>query len=111
MAASGATSVYTLDKEPALLAAQEGLTRKLVTELNGFDNLFFEIANEPYFGGVTMAWQHRIADVIVETERALPAKHLIAQNIANKSAKIDQPAPGGVDLQLPLREPARDRRR
>ena len=89
----GRNEVYTLDKEPALLAVQEGLTRKLVTELNGFDNLFFEIANEPYFGGVTMAWQHRIADVIVETERALPAKHLIAQNIANKSAKIADPHP------------------
>ena len=87
----GRNEVYTLDKDRALLAAQEALTRKLVTELNGFDNLFFEIANEPYFGGITMAWQHRIADVIVETERALPAKHLIAQNIANKSAKIADP--------------------
>ena len=89
----GRNEVYTLDKEPALLASQEVLTRKLVTELNAFDNLFFEIANEPYFGGVTMAWQHRIADVIVETERTLPLKHLIAQNIANKSAKIADPHP------------------
>ena len=89
----GRNEVYTLDKEPALLAAQEVLTRKLVTELNAFDNLFFEIANEPYFGGVTMAWQHRIADVIVETEQKLPLKHLIAQNIANKSAKIAEPYP------------------
>ena len=89
----GRNEVYTLDKDRALLAAQEALSRKLVTELNGFDNLFFEIANEPYFGGITMAWQHRIADVIVETERALPAKHLIAQNIANKSAKIADPHP------------------
>jgi hypothetical protein len=89
----GRNEVYTLDKDRALLAAQGALTRKLVTELNGFDNLFFEIANEPYFGGITMAWQHRIADVIVETERALPAKHLIAQNIANKSAKIADPHP------------------
>ena len=88
---AGRNEVYTLDKEPALLAVQEGLTRKLVTELNAFDNLFFEIANEPYFGGVTMAWQHRIADVIVETERGLPAKHLIAQNIANNSARIADP--------------------
>jgi len=87
----GRNEVYTLDKDPALLAVQEALTRKLVTELNSFPNLFFEIANEPYFGGVTMAWQHRIADVIVATERGLPAKHLIAQNIANKSAKIADP--------------------
>ena len=85
--------VYTLDREPALLAVQEALTRKLVTELNAFPNLFFEIINEPYFGGVTMAWQRRMADIIVETERALPVKHLIAQNIANKSASIVDPHP------------------
>ena len=96
----------------ALLAVQEALTRKLVAELNGFDNLFFEICNEPYFGGVTMAWQHRIADVIVDDRaRRCPAKHLIAQNIANNSAKIADPHPGGVDLQLPLRHAARHRRR
>jgi hypothetical protein len=89
----GRNEVYTVDKDAALLAVQETLTRKLVTELNAFPNLFFEIANEPYFGGVTMAWQHRIADVIVATERALPVKHLIAQNIANKSAKIADPHP------------------
>jgi hypothetical protein len=89
----GRNQVYTLDRDPPLLAVQEALTRKLVTELNSFENLFFEIANEPYFGGVTMPWQHRIADVIVETERALPARHLIAQNIANKSATIENPHP------------------
>jgi hypothetical protein len=83
--------VDTLDKHGGLRPVQESLTRKIVSELNRFDNVFFEIANEPYFGGVTMAWQHRIADVIVETERGLPAKHLIAQNIANKSALIENP--------------------
>jgi len=85
--------VYTLDKNGGLLKVQEALTRKMVTELNGFDNVFYEICNEPYFGGVTMAWQHHIADVIVDTERQLPARHLIAQNIANKSAKIVEPHP------------------
>ena len=89
----GRTDVYALERNGALQASQEALTRKLVTELNGFDNLFFEICNEPYFGGVTMAWQHRIADVIAETERALPARHLIAQNIANESAQINDPHP------------------
>jgi hypothetical protein len=87
------TNVYTLDKHGGLLRYQESLTRKIVMELNQFDNVFFEIANEPYFGGVTMEWQHRIADVIVETERALPVKHLVAQNIANNSALIENPHP------------------
>ena len=87
------TDVYTLDRHGGLLAVQEALTRKLVTELNAFDNVFFEISNEPYFGGVTLAWQHHIADVIAETERRLPARHLIAQNIANGSARIVDPHP------------------
>jgi len=85
------TDVYTLDRHGGLLDVQVALTRKIVAELNGFDNLFFEICNEPYFGGVTLPWQHHIADVIVETERGLPVTHLIAQNIANNSAHIVNP--------------------
>lgn len=87
------TDVYTLDKHRGLLAVHEALTRKVVSELNAFDNVFFEIANEPYFGGVAMDWQHRIADLIVETERQLPLTHLIAQNIANNSARVVDPHP------------------
>ena len=91
--AVGRNDVYTLDRNGPLLAAQVALVRKIVTELNEFDNVIYEISNEPYFGGVTMAWQHHIADTIVETERTLPSKHLISQNIANKSAKIADPHP------------------
>src|SRR5438132_4933529 len=63
------TNVHTLDTNGGLLAAQEAMVRKIVTELNAFDNVYYEVCNEPYFGGVTMEWQHHIADVIVETER------------------------------------------
>jgi hypothetical protein len=87
------TNVYTLDRNGGLLAVHEAMTRKIVTELNEFDHLYYEICNEPYFGGVTMAWQHRIADVITETERSLPNKHLISQNVANGSKKIEKPHP------------------
>ncbi|MFC5412057.1 cellulase family glycosylhydrolase [Larkinella bovis] len=89
----GRNEVYTLDRNGGLLAVQEALVRKIVTELNGFSNVLFEICNEPYFGGVQLNWQHRIADVIVETERDLPNKHLITQNIANGSARIEKPHP------------------
>src|SRR5436190_4391590 len=87
------TNIYTLEKHGGLLAVQEAMTGKIVTELNGFDNLYYEICNEPYFGGVTIEWQHHIADVIAETEKALPNKHLISQNIANGSKKITNPHP------------------
>jgi len=90
------TNVYTLDKNNGLLAVQEALVRKMVGELNGFDNLYYEICNEPYFGGVTMEWQRHIADVIVDTEKSLgppPHYHLISQNIANNKAKVENPHP------------------
>lgn len=89
----GRNDVHTLDKSGGLLAVQEKLVRKIVVELADFDNLYYEVCNEPYFGGVTMEWQHHIIDVIVEAEKALPAKHLISLNIANGSQKIEKPHP------------------
>jgi hypothetical protein len=88
----GKDEAYTL-KHKDLLDVQEATTRKIVQELRDFDNLFYEIANEPYFGGITMEWQHRIADVIVDAEKEFPAKHLISQNVANGRAKIEKPHP------------------
>jgi hypothetical protein len=87
------TNVYTMDRHGGLLAVHEEMTRKIVTELNGFDNLYYEICNEPYFGGVTLEWQHHIAETIVATEKNLPKKHLISRNVANGSAKIDKTHP------------------
>jgi hypothetical protein len=83
--------VYNREKNGKLQSTQEDVARKLVKELNRFDNLYYEVCNEPYFGGVTEDWQRRIIDVIVETENTLPNKHPIAQNIANGSKKIDKP--------------------
>jgi hypothetical protein len=88
------TNVYTLDKHGGLLPIHEAMVKKIVTELNQFDNLYYEICNEPYFGGVTLAWQHHIAETIIATERNLPKKHLISRNVANGSAKVDRPHPG-----------------
>jgi len=83
---------HTLKNGP-LLEFQVAVAKKIVTECNPFENLYYEICNEPYFGGVTLDWQKRIADTIVETEKGLPRKHLIAQNIANGSCKIEAPNP------------------
>lgn len=76
-----------------LTRRQLAFTRKVVTELNRFDNLYFEVCNEPYFGGVTDAWQDRVAQEIAETESALPRRHLIARNIANGQQKVVAPHP------------------
>jgi hypothetical protein len=87
------TNVYTLDRSGGLLKVQENLVRKLVTELRDTDNLYYEICNEPYFGGVTIPWQQHIAGVIRETEHGLGCRHLISQNIANDKAKVENPIP------------------
>jgi hypothetical protein len=86
------TEVYTLN-HPRLLAVQDSIVRRVVKELRDFDNVYYEICNEPYFGGVTLDWQKHIAETIVKAEAKFKTKHLIAQNIANKSAKVVQPNP------------------
>ncbi len=105
-----------------LLAHQERYTRKLVQEANGFDNVIFEIQNEPWSDrgvladvvnpylqlparGVypnsvdvadelSLAWQARVADWITSEERALPNRHLIAQNYCNFRFPVRQLVPG-----------------
>jgi len=86
------TEVYTL-KHADLLAVQDAMVRRIVEALKDCDNLYYEICNEPYFGGVTEEWQNHIAQTIVAAESGFPKKHLIAQNIANKSKKIENPNP------------------
>src|SRR5262249_14624673 len=84
--------VYTL-RHKDLVAVHEAVTRKIVSELRDFDNLYYEVCNEPYFGGVTQEWQHHIADVIVEAEKDFPHKHLISLNIATGGARFEKPHP------------------
>jgi hypothetical protein len=86
------TDALTLKNGP-LLAIQDAFVRKVAAELNGFDNLYYEICNEPYFGGVTLEWQHHVIETLVAAEKPLRNRHLIAQNIANGTAKIEKPHP------------------
>jgi hypothetical protein len=93
-----------------ILEFQEKYARKLVSEAKGFDNVIFEIQNEPWsdrgkladvvnpylFTGrdtypnsidladdLSVAWQTRVAEWIAQEESALPHHHLIAQNYCN----------------------------
>ncbi|MCI0745320.1 MAG: DUF6298 domain-containing protein, partial [Verrucomicrobia subdivision 3 bacterium] len=89
----GPYDVYSL-KEEALTKAQEAVTRKIVQELSSFDNLYYEVCNEPYErGGMHADWQPRIVEVILETEKQLPSKHLISLNDGNRTSKIKRTHP------------------
>jgi len=105
----------------ALMEIQEKYVRRVVQELNGFGNVFFEIQNEPWSDNPVFAekiidtdtlthasswqqivetaktesldWQKKIAQIIADEENQLPNKHLIAQNISNYRNRIENPDP------------------
>jgi hypothetical protein len=79
-------------KDPQLTAAQEAVTRKITQELNTFDNIYYEVCNEPYErSGMHPDWQPRIVQVITDTEKSLPNKHLISLNDEHRDGKITKP--------------------
>ncbi len=88
---------FTTLADPALVARQEQMVRKFSAELAAFDNVYYEICNEPYWSRAepedVRAWQWRMTEVLAEAESALPAPHLIAHNIANGSAVVTDPHP------------------
>jgi hypothetical protein len=86
------TELYTM-KHPDMVAFHEALVRKIAAEMKDFDNLYYEICNEPYFAGVADDWQAEISKTLSDAEKDFPARHLIAQNIANGGKKIEKPDP------------------
>jgi hypothetical protein len=84
--------VLTL-KNKDMVAWQDTYIRKIVTELKDFDNIYYEICNEPYQDGVPADWQEHVSTVIADTEKDFPQKHLIAQNIANGTYRVINPNP------------------
>jgi hypothetical protein len=86
---------YTL-KHPEMQRVQDALVKKIVSETREFDNLMYEISNEPYaYKLITAEWERHIAGVIAEAEAGFPAgqRHLITQNISNGSQKVPNPNP------------------
>lgn len=76
------------ETDPDLMRVQEAFTRKIVSELKEFDNVYFELLNEPYADQgpqVDDSWNDRIIAAI----RAETKDHLIALNVANDSARVD----------------------
>lgn len=79
---------YMTKRHPQLFERQLAHVRKIVEETNLYDNLIYEICNEP--GGSAPGdpthpapaevdeWQKAIADEIRRTEEKLPHRHLIA---------------------------------
>ena len=72
-------------KHSDLLNVQEKMVRKIINELKDFDNLYYEVCNEPYFGD-TLAlreWEDHMTGVVAEAEKDFVNKHLISNNVQN----------------------------
>ena len=84
---------YTLDQHGGLLAVQEALARKVVSELQRCDNIYYEVMNEPYVCKVPMEWQRHMIDVIADAQKSVGSRQLISINVANEKAKVEEPNP------------------
>lgn len=83
-------------KHTELLNVQENMVRKIIHELKDFDNLYYEVCNEPYFGD-TLAlreWEDHMTGVVMEAEKDFPHKHLISNNVANNHRLVEKPRTG-----------------
>lgn len=103
-----------------VLKYQEKFVKKIVTELNKYDNIFYEIINEPWVDQVawrnkpniwqksaleqwnsriniasdsSLEWQSHMARLITDVEKSLDKTHLIAQNYCNEAYPIENVAP------------------
>ena len=70
-------------------------TRELAA-LNEFDNVYYEICNEPYFGDTTALrlWEAHMTGIVVDAENDFTNKHLISNNIANHHRAVGEPREG-----------------
>jgi len=73
---------------PDVARRQSDYVRKIVQEVNSFDNVILEICDEPVLfdtpDSLAGLWIKHMVNVIKETEKSLPSKHLIAQQIEGK---------------------------
>jgi uncharacterized protein DUF6298/cellulase (glycosyl hydrolase family 5) len=75
---------YNTLKDPELFKRQAAFVRKVIREINHYDNIYYEICNEPG-GGVkgfappsdVDAWQAAIAKVVREEMSGMPQRHLV----------------------------------
>lgn len=78
------TEVQTL-KDTALAARHEAYVKKITKEVNEFDNVYFDICDEPFQDGcppdLYNLWITKMINAVLSVESSLPNKHIIAQTI------------------------------
>lgn len=90
----------TNSQNQEIIKYQKAYIRKIVTELNGYDNLIFDICDEPSLQGlpdgsiivhpdsIIISWINAMKDAFVQAEESLPKKHLLGQTVQNLSPDL-----------------------
>ena len=87
-------SLRDVSSNQTLLAVQKAAVRRIVNELNGFDNVYFHIQNEPFWNepGVKdsqeVAFHNQMLAEIRAEEAGLPNRHLVAHNFPQQLAAL-----------------------
>ena len=98
---------YMTLRHARLFARQAAHVRKIVAEINQYDNVIYEICNEPggslnHPGSPTTDdvndWQAAMARIVYETESGLPNRHLIAGQEAFAYSLPDESQRSGPDV-------------
>ena len=93
LGAIGKDDVFTLDRHGGTLPVQEAMVRRIVEAVREFDNVYFEVCNEPYARKLSEGWQRHMASTIADAMRGWAQPFLISQNVANGSAPVERPHP------------------
>ena len=79
---------------------QKAYIKKIVTELNEFDNLIFDICDEPTLfslpdgrivfnpDSIVEPWINSMKDAFLQAEESLPKKHLLGQTVQSSSPDL-----------------------
>jgi hypothetical protein len=85
------------DRNKQVAKYQAAYIRKIVTELNAYDNVIYDICDEPSLQGlpdgsitvnpdsVIIPWIIEMKEAFLQAEKSLPRKHLLGQTVQNLS--------------------------
>ncbi len=85
------------DRNKPVMKYQKAYIQKIVTELNAYDNVIYDICDEPSLQGlpdgsiivnpdsIIAPWIIEMKDAFLQAEKSLPKKHLLGQTVQNLS--------------------------
>jgi hypothetical protein len=83
-----------------VLRYQQAYVAKIAVELDAYDNVIYDLCDEPSLVGrpdgsivvqpdeAVVPWLHALRDAFLEAERPLPKKHLLGQTVQNLSPDL-----------------------